>query len=251
MWARLQSQVVDVGMCKIVSASADRDIEFSRQVGPLWVTTGVGDGIKTDQIVDSVTQFACINHFLIVDSSKRAAHHVSDTVQCGLERCLVSGMKTIDDIGGIFDFDTTELDVRTCRDVNDTYIPVFFDAIGVKPHLIGIYNSVRNLEAHHKLAGGSLVSVQHANIFDTRVDIGLFHIFPCHFPLTDFSGVFVDVNPCVDGIPLKFYLLGGISLFTSFYGFLGEKGSSRWLINDDGTLYTGFLLDSAVEAAGW
>ncbi len=155
-------------MRKIVSASTDGNIELSRKVGPLWVSTGVGDWIQTDKIIESIAELTRVYHFVFVDSSKWVTHHVSDTVEGGLEGSLVTGMETIDDIGGVFNLHSTKLDVLAGCNVNDTeFWAVLFDALSVESHLIRIDNSIGCFEAHHELTWCSLVSVKHTDVFDS------------------------------------------------------------------------------------
>lgn len=153
---------------EIVSASTDGNIELSRKIGPLWVSAGVGDWIQTDKIIESIAELAGVDHFVFVDSSKWVTNHVSDTVEGGLERSLVTSMETIDDIGGILNLDSTKLDVLAGCDVNDTeFWAVLFDALGIESHLVRIDNSIGGFEAHHELTRCSLVSVKHTDVFDS------------------------------------------------------------------------------------
>mmetsp|Transcript_6404 Transcript_6404/g.15541 ORF Transcript_6404/g.15541 Transcript_6404/m.15541 type:complete len:273 (+) Transcript_6404:1074-1892(+) len=222
-------------MRKVIPASADGNIEFSGKIGPLWVSTSVCDGIQTDEIVDSVAKFTGVDQFMFIDSGERITDHVSHTVEGGLEGCLISGMEAINDIRSVLNLDTTKLNVLSSCNVDDTTFTVLFDALGVKSHLLRVNDAIGCLEAHHELTGRSLVSVKHADVFNTRVDISFLHFVPCHFTFSNLSGVFVDVDPCVDGIIREFDLLGGVSLLAPFHGFFWEERSTSWLVHNDGS----------------
>lgn len=153
---------------KIVPASANGNVEFSRHVGPLRVSTSLCHGIQADQIVEGIAKFSCVHHFALIDSGKRVTNHVSYAIEGGLEGCLVSGMETINDVGGVFDLDATELNVLARGDVHDTLFgTVFFDAGGVKSHEVRVDDAIGDLEAHHELTRRSLVSVKHTNVFQS------------------------------------------------------------------------------------
>ncbi len=157
-----------MGVRKIVSASADGDVELSRKVGPLWVSSSVCDWVQTDKVIDSIADFTGVHHFVFVDSCKWVTDHVSDTVEGRLEGSLVTGMETINDIRSVLDLYTTKLDVLAGCDVNNTeFWAVLFDALGVESHLVRIDNSIGCLETHHELARCSLVSVKHTDVFDS------------------------------------------------------------------------------------
>ncbi len=154
-------------MRKVIPASADGNIEFSGKIGPLWVSTSVCDGIQTDEIVDSVAKFTGVDQFMFIDSGERITDHVSHTVEGGLEGCLISGMEAINDIRSVLNLDTTKLNVLSSCNVDDTTFTVLFDALGVKSHLLRVNDAIGCLEAHHELTGRSLVSVKHADVFNT------------------------------------------------------------------------------------
>jgi hypothetical protein len=161
----LQSQIIDVRVSEVVPASADGNIEFSGKIGPHWVSAGLRHWIETDEIVDGIAQRSRVHHFVLVDSGKRTSHHVSNAIEGGLEGCLVSGVEAIDNVWGVLELDATELNVGARCDVNDTNLAVLFDAVRIKSHLIRVHDSIGYLEAHHELAGRSLVAVKHTNIF--------------------------------------------------------------------------------------
>mmetsp|Transcript_11074 Transcript_11074/g.31559 ORF Transcript_11074/g.31559 Transcript_11074/m.31559 type:complete len:133 (+) Transcript_11074:1337-1735(+) len=125
-------------------------------------------------------------------------------------------METIDDIRCIFDFDTTELNILPSCDINDTSLTILFNTVSIKSHLVRIDNTVGNLQAHHKLARCSLATVKHTNKFQASVEIIFFDFLPSHFTLTNFSGIFVNVNPGSTSIFLHLCLLNWASDFASF-----------------------------------
>mmetsp|Transcript_32461 Transcript_32461/g.76350 ORF Transcript_32461/g.76350 Transcript_32461/m.76350 type:complete len:226 (-) Transcript_32461:27-704(-) len=159
-------------------------------------------------------------------------------------------METIDDIGCVFNFDSTELDVGSGCDVHDTTFSVLFDAFGIKSQLIRIDNSIGYLETHHKLTRSSLVSVKHTNVFNTGIEISFLYILPCHFSLAYLSGVFVDINPCVDGIFGQFNFFGRVSLRATFDSFLGEERGSCGFVDDDGASNHRIFVDGTEHLCG-
>ena len=85
-----------------------------------------------------------------------------------MERCLVSGVEAVDDVAGVLELDATELNVGARGNINDTeFFSVFFDAVGIKSHLVRVHNSIGDLEPQQELTGRSLVSVKHTNVFHT------------------------------------------------------------------------------------
>mmetsp|Transcript_7936 Transcript_7936/g.19575 ORF Transcript_7936/g.19575 Transcript_7936/m.19575 type:complete len:223 (-) Transcript_7936:324-992(-) len=213
MGTRLQSNIVDVRVGKVISGSGYGNIKFSRQVAPHWIATGFRDGVETDQVVQGVAELARVDHFLVVNTGQWTSDHVADAVQCRLETGLVTRMQTINNVGGVFNFDTPQLDICTGGNVNDAqFFVVFRHAVGVESHLVGIDYAVRYLETHHELTGCALAAVQHTDVLESRIEIGFLYFFPGHFPFSDLTRILVYVDERRRAVLGQLGLLDRISL---------------------------------------
>mmetsp|Transcript_33522 Transcript_33522/g.99905 ORF Transcript_33522/g.99905 Transcript_33522/m.99905 type:complete len:217 (+) Transcript_33522:1830-2480(+) len=139
-------------------------------------------------------------------------------------------MESVNNVRGVLDLDSAELNVLTGGNVHDSDLrAVLLDAVGVKTHLFGVNDAVRDLEAHHELARGALVPVEHAYPFQSRVEVGRLHLLPCHLPFPDLPGVLVHVD---EG---RRTVLGQLDLFNlgsdrgAFEDFLRKKRFARRL----------------------
>ena len=100
--------------------------------------------------------------------SERAADHVPDVVERGLEGGLVPRVQAVADVGRVLNLNAPQLDVGARSNVDDAeLVAVLFDRVGVEPHLVGIDNTVGDLEAHHKLTRSTFASVKHSNVFQS------------------------------------------------------------------------------------
>mmetsp|Transcript_11140 Transcript_11140/g.26857 ORF Transcript_11140/g.26857 Transcript_11140/m.26857 type:complete len:225 (+) Transcript_11140:1335-2009(+) len=208
----LQTNVVDVGVSEVISGTRHSNIEFAGKVGPVWVSSGLSDWVKTDQVVQGITQFTGVNQFLVINACQRRSNHISDAVQSGLERSLVACMKAIYDIRGVFNLDTPKLNISTSSDVNNTsLISILFNTVSIESHLVGVDNSIGDLETHHELTRSAFSSVKHTNIFQTAIKISLLDFFPSHFPFSDLAGIFVYVHPRIDRVLSNLVLFNWVS----------------------------------------
>ena len=97
-------------------------IEFARKVCPVRVSPCSSHRVQADQIVESFTQFSCINHLLVVDSGKWTSNHVTNVVECRLKGSLISGVQSINDSRCIFELDPAKLNVLASCDINHTLL---------------------------------------------------------------------------------------------------------------------------------
>jgi len=65
-----------------------------------------------------------------------------------------------------------------------------------------------------------------------RFQVGLFDFVPCHFTLTDLSGILVDINKGSSSILGQLDLFNWASLFSHLDSLLGKEGGSCRLDHD-------------------
>mmetsp|Transcript_18543 Transcript_18543/g.52990 ORF Transcript_18543/g.52990 Transcript_18543/m.52990 type:complete len:533 (+) Transcript_18543:230-1828(+) len=233
--ARLHADVVDVRVRVVVAGAADGDVELARQVGPLRVAPRLRHGVHADQVVHGVAQLARVHQLLVVDARQRAAHHVAHAVERRLEGRLVAGVQAVDDGVGVLDLDAPQLDVGPGGDVDHPhFLAVLVHAVGVEPHLVGVDDAVGDLEPHHELSRRPLVAVQHSDVFEAGVQVGLLDLLPRHLTLADLAGVLVHVDPCRGWVLGELDLFSGISLLGPLDGFFWKKGRSGGLAGPGG-----------------
>mmetsp|Transcript_13952 Transcript_13952/g.30507 ORF Transcript_13952/g.30507 Transcript_13952/m.30507 type:complete len:318 (+) Transcript_13952:1068-2021(+) len=230
--AGLHPNIVNVRVGVIVARTAHGNVEFARQIAPVRIAAGLGDGIQTDQIVQGVAKVARVDHFLIVDTGEGRTDHVADIVQGRLKRRLIAIVQALNDIGSVFDFDASQLNVLTRGNVHDTFFgSVLFDAVGVKSHLICIDNAVGYLETHHKLTRCAFTAVQHADPFQARIQIGLFDLFPGQFGIANLLGKLVHIDKGGRPILGQLDFFNGAARFGALNGVLWQKRRARGFDN--------------------
>mmetsp|Transcript_11930 Transcript_11930/g.24227 ORF Transcript_11930/g.24227 Transcript_11930/m.24227 type:complete len:261 (+) Transcript_11930:866-1648(+) len=135
--ARLEADVVDVGVRKVVTVARDADVELPRQVAVYWVAALAGGLVECYQIVEHVAKRARVDHLVLVDAGKRVAHHVTNVVEPRHNAGLVKGVKAIDHGGSVLQCDPSQLDVLARGDVNYAHVwTIGLHGLGVEAHLI-------------------------------------------------------------------------------------------------------------------
>mmetsp|Transcript_24915 Transcript_24915/g.36569 ORF Transcript_24915/g.36569 Transcript_24915/m.36569 type:complete len:206 (+) Transcript_24915:1280-1897(+) len=197
MGAGLKSNIVNVRVGVIIPGSADCDVEFPWQASPFWIATCISNRIERHQIIQRIAKCSRIDQFLVVNACKRTSYHISNIIECTLERGLVACVKTIDNCGCIFYLHAAELDIGASGDIDNTLVlAVGFYHIGVKAHLICIDYTIWHSEAHHKLTWCALITVEHSYVFKSVVKIGLINFLPARLSSPDLGGIFIYVYKC-------------------------------------------------------
>mmetsp|Transcript_14194 Transcript_14194/g.20984 ORF Transcript_14194/g.20984 Transcript_14194/m.20984 type:complete len:214 (-) Transcript_14194:313-954(-) len=213
MRTRLKTNIIDVGVRVIIPISTHSNIELSGKISPHRITPCTSDRVQTYEIVESIANFTCVHHFIVINSGQRISNHVTNAIERRLECSLVSCVQTINNIRCILEFHTTQLNVLTSGNVHNSLIrAVLLHAIGVETHLIRVDDTVGDLQSHHKLTRCALGSVQETDKFEAIVHVTFFNILPIQFSCTNLSSVLIHILPSTRSIFFKFEFLDRISL---------------------------------------
>mmetsp|Transcript_1309 Transcript_1309/g.4699 ORF Transcript_1309/g.4699 Transcript_1309/m.4699 type:complete len:477 (+) Transcript_1309:400-1830(+) len=190
--ARLEPDVVDVRVSKVIARAGDGDVELAGQVAPLWVAARARVGVERDEVREDGAQVARVDHLLVVDPGERAADEVAHVVQRRLERRLVARVQPVGHVAGVLERDAAQLKVLARRDVDHAEVgAVRLDAVGVEAHQLGRDDAVGRAQPHHKPAWRPLAAVQQADPLEARVKVGLLDLLPGEGSGADGGGVLV------------------------------------------------------------
>ena len=158
--ARLQADVVDVGVREVVARAGDGDVELARHVAPLGVAAHARLLVERDEVVERDAKRARVNHLVLVDARQRRAHHVAHVVKRRLEARLAARVQPVDDPVGVLDRDAAHLDVLAGGDVQHAdVVAVRLDAVRVEAEAVRVGHTVGQPQPHHEAAGRPLVAM--------------------------------------------------------------------------------------------
>ncbi len=118
----------------------DRNIEFPRQVGKLWVSLAV----VGDHILNLLHQLPRINQLSRVNPSNGRTCDIADIIHPRLHTGQTYLLKPIENIWDIFDSDTSQLYILSGRDVCIAVFAIALYHFCEYPHLRTCKNTVRD-----------------------------------------------------------------------------------------------------------
>ena len=228
MHARLEADVVDVGVRVVIAAARHRDVELARQIRPHGVAALASLLVERDQVVERLANGARVHHAEVVDAREGRADHVAHVVERRVEARVPARVQAVDDLVGVLEHDPAQLDVLTCRDVDDAKLgAVRLERVGVEAEAVRVDNAVGEAHAHHEAAGRAFVAVHQADPLETSVHIHLLHTLPVQRAGADRSGKLVDVVERVRSILGQLGLLDWVALPRTLHRLLGQEGGAR------------------------